>query len=93
MSRLLPLALLLAASAAAQRKPVTIDAVTATRPPVAGAPVWAPGGKRFLYTEGKKVWEYDIASKDRKERIDLSKLEDLARKPAQPEQFTWQNAV
>ena len=84
-------AVLLAGSLAAQRKPVTIDAVTAKRPPEFGSPVWAADGKRFLYTVGKKVWEYDIPARERKEKVDLGKLEGLARKPTEPEKFGWQN--
>jgi len=47
--------------AAAQKRPVTLDDVTATRAPRSGsgAITWAPDGKRFAFREGNSIWQHD----------------------------------
>ncbi len=83
---------LLALPAQAQKKPVTIDAITADRKVTGFAPIqWAPDGKRFAWLEGKELWSYDVASGQRKLLVNLSDLEAKAVKPAGADAFDWQN--
>ena len=61
------LIILLSFAARAQKKPVTIDAITAERQVPRSAPVqWAPDGKRFAWLEEKELWLYDIPSRREK---------------------------
>jgi dipeptidyl-peptidase-4 len=86
------IACLLAFPAQAQKKPVTIDAITAERKVTGFAPIqWAPGGKRFAWLEEKELWSYDVASGQRKLLVNLSDLEAKAVKPAPSDAFDWQN--
>jgi dipeptidyl-peptidase-4 len=93
MSRLLPLLLLIAVAAAAQKKPVTLDAVVGSGRPAsaAGSPVWAPDGKSFVYQQGGKVWLYEMAAKKARELFSLDELTKSAIKPPPRERFDWEN--
>jgi dipeptidyl-peptidase 4 len=94
MSRLLLLAIALVASAAAaQKKPVTVDVAAAARArkDAPGAPVWAPDGARFVYTQSGKVWLYDIPSRARRELFAMAALEAAAVKGAPARAFDWKN--
>jgi dipeptidyl-peptidase-4 len=85
-------AALLALPTQAQKKPVTIDAITAERKVTGFAAIqWAPGGKRFAWLEEKELWSYDVASGQRKLLVTLSDLEAKAVKPAPSDAFDWQN--
>lgn len=77
----------------AQRKPVTIEALTehGTRGRGTETPVWAPDGKRFVYSEGKKVMLYDVPARADKELLSLEPLEAAATAPPEPARFDWQN--
>lgn len=75
----------------AQKKPVTLDDVARTVAPRNALVVWAPDGKRFAYRERNSIWQYDIASKTRKELISLPKLEEKAVKPPSGGAFDWEN--
>lgn len=81
-----------AASAAAQNKPVTIDAVTgwqgASR---AGEITWAPDGRRFAYPQDRRIWLYDVVSRSRRELVALAALEAAAQRVPQPAVFDWEN--
>lgn len=81
------------AAFAAQKKPVTIEALTARSGArgLGGAPVWAPDGKRFAYLEGRKIMLYDVPSASRKELLSLDAIDSGAVEPPQPELFDWQN--
>src|ERR1700722_15865877 len=78
---------------AAEKRPVTIADVTATRTPRAGSGpiVWAPDGKRFAFRERNSIWLYDVPSGLRKEIVSLTLLGEKAVKPAPAEIFEWQN--
>ena len=76
---------------AAPKKKVTLEDVTATRPAAQAKPIWSPDGKRFAYTQTKKVWLYDAVTGQRTELVYIDKLEGLAKKPAPSEAFHWQN--
>lgn len=82
----------LALNALAQRKPVTIDAITAKREITGFAPIqWAPDGKRFAWLEDKQLWTYDVTARQKKKLLDLMDLETKAVKPPEPEVFDWKN--
>ncbi len=78
---------------AAQKKPVTIEAVTATRAPRPGWAnvVWAPDGRRFAWVENRALWVYDVPAGQKKELLKLALVEQKAVKPAEPEIFGWEN--
>jgi dipeptidyl-peptidase-4 len=57
---------------AAGKKPITLEAIAAReRPPAPSEPVWAPDGKRFVYTEGSKLLLYDVASRAKRDLVSL----------------------
>lgn len=78
-------------SAQASKKPVTLETVLATPPQGPSPPVWAPEGKRFAFTVGKKVLLYDIETRSETELFGLNQLEESAKKRAQTEAFDWEN--
>jgi dipeptidyl-peptidase 4 len=76
----------------AQKKPVTIDAVTQQShenetPQV----VWAPDGKQFAYFQGGDVMVYDVPAKSEKKVLTLAPLEKAAVPVPEPPRFDWQN--
>jgi len=75
----------------AQKKPVTLEALTAQRPPQPAAPVWAPDGVRFAYLEGRRLWLYEVPARRRTELVSLEALEAAAAKVPPPELSTWRN--
>jgi len=75
----------------AQKKPVTIEALTAQRPPQPAQPVWAPDGARFAYLEGRRLWLYEVSSRSRRELVSLDALEAAATKVPPPEVSAWRN--
>ncbi|OYT68368.1 MAG: hypothetical protein CFK52_15175, partial [Chloracidobacterium sp. CP2_5A] len=79
--------------AAAQKKPVTLEAIERFGRPPAGGPgmpaAWMPDGKSFLYRDGKKVMRYDIASKSASELLNTEAMENAAVKVPPPERFDW----
>ena len=82
----------LAVSAQVQKKPVTIDAITAERKITGFKPVqWAPDSRRFAWLEEKKLWLYDVPSGQRKLLVSLSDLEAKAVKPAPSEVYEWRD--
>ena len=87
------LALALAGAAFAQKRPVTLDDVTATRSPQSGSGAihWVPDGKRFAFREGNSIWQYGVQSKLKKEIVSLVPLREKAVKPPRAEAFDWQN--
>lgn len=78
---------------AQDKKPITLDVLAAQGPPgdMRGAPVWAPGGGRFAYREGKKIHLYTLASKESREAADTAALEAKAQEPPRPKAFEWEN--
>jgi len=79
--------------AAAEKRPVTLDDVVATRTPRpgSGAIVWAPDGKRFAFREQNSLWQYDVPSGLKKEIVSLVRLREKAVKGAAADAFDWQN--
>ncbi|MBK9166357.1 MAG: DPP IV N-terminal domain-containing protein [Bryobacterales bacterium] len=90
--RLLPL-LLLAVPAFAQRKPVDLDAVTATReaPQGGGAIVWSPDSRRLVHREKEAIWLYTVATGERRSLLPLADLRKLAVEVPAPARFQWEN--
>ena len=78
---------------AAQKKPVTIEAVAATRAARPGWAnvLWAPDGRRFAWVEDRALWVYDVPAGQKKELLKLAVLEQKAVKPPEPEVFGWEN--
>ena len=86
------IACLIPLSAPAQKKPVTIEAITATRTVIKPGPVqWAPDGKRFAYEQDKEIWIYDAPSGTKRQLVSFRDLEAKAVKVLSPEAFDWQN--
>jgi dipeptidyl-peptidase-4 len=88
------LAILLALPLAAQKKPVTIEAITSMRSPrggLDGPPIWAPDGKAFLHRRGDKVMLYDVAAKNDRELLSIATLTEASATTAAPERFEWEN--
>ncbi len=82
----------LALAAQAQKKPVTIDAITAERNVTGFEPVqWSQDSRRFGWIQEKELWLYDVSSGQKKLLLKLSDLEAKAVKPAAPDAFDWQN--
>ncbi|MBI4904531.1 MAG: DPP IV N-terminal domain-containing protein [Acidobacteria bacterium] len=76
----------------AQKKPVTIDAITRQGPGGFGFSAnWAPDGKRFVYRQGARLMLYDAASKSEKPLLATSALEAAAVKVPPAEAFGWEN--
>ena len=75
------------------KKPITLDVVAegGRGGDGGGQPVWAPGGRRFVYLKGKQMMLYDVPSKSEKELIALEPLENAARKIPPEVRFDWQN--
>jgi dipeptidyl-peptidase-4 len=79
--------------AVAEKRPVTLDDVVATRGqrPGNGAITWAPDGKHFAFRERDSLWQYDAQSGLKKEIVSLARLREKAVKGAPAEAFDWQN--
>jgi dipeptidyl-peptidase 4 len=93
MFRMLALALC-ALSVFAQKKPITLDTITARpagRRSMEGPPEWAPDGKHFGYFKGKQIMLYDVAAKSEKELLALEPLEKAAVPVPTAERFDFQN--
>lgn len=88
-------AILLVASLAAQKKPITLDSLKNGRG--SGDPLyqanWAPNGYEFVYQRGGALHLYDCRTKQSRVLLDkLSALEAAAIKDSRPEgAFQWQN--
>src|ERR1035441_5333224 len=88
------LAIFLVLPLAAQKKPVTIEAIASMRSQRGGfdgAPIWAPDGKAFLHRQGEKVMLYDVGAKSERELLSMATLTQAAAKTDPPERFEWEN--
>ena len=84
--------LLLALTAWAQKKPITLD--TLREAPAArrqGAAIWAPDGKSFAFRQMGELKIYDAASHAEHSLVTLSALSAAAVKPASKGPFDWTN--
>jgi dipeptidyl-peptidase-4 len=76
----------------AQKKPVTIQAITAgQRAGGPGQAIWAPDGRRFAYEQDRNVYLYDVPSRTRRLLVSLATLESAATAVPKSETFDWQN--
>lgn len=80
---------------AQQKKPVTLESLTAgmTRmmAQFGGAPVWAPEGKRFAVRRGDKVALFDITTQTEKELFTTAELSKTAHQAPGPKEMDWEN--
>jgi dipeptidyl-peptidase 4 len=87
------LALAVCASfAAAQKKPVTVDAITqpgAFRRGV--SPIWSPNGESFVYRKDGGLWIYDVAGKSTRELFPLEPMTKAATPVPPAEGYPWVN--
>jgi len=94
MFRLLSLCVFCSLSVFAQKKPITLETVTARsggRGAMGGAIEWSPDGKHFGYFKGKQLMLYDVAAKSEKELLPLDALEKAAVPVPSAERFDFQN--
>ena len=83
---------LLSVSAAAEKKPITID--TLMQPPARkgmGPVFWSADGQRLATLEDKKLLIYDVAARQSRELLPVSRLEQMARKVPEATPFDWTN--
>lgn len=84
-------AALFSAALWADKKPVTLEAAAAVRPPDMIQAAWSPDGARFLFTEARKLRLYDCAGKDSRVLASLADLEGKAKSAKSSGAFQWQN--
>jgi len=79
----------------AEKKPVTLEALTerggGRGAGGGGAPVWAPDGRRFAFTLGRNIMLYDVPSKSQKELVSLELMDAATVAPPEAVVFDWQN--
>src|SRR5450631_178208 len=76
----------------AQKKPVTLESLHATKPASTdGPPTWAPDGKTFLFQRGTTLRLYDPATKASRGVVALSALDAAAVKAPEEGAFGWTN--
>jgi len=85
------LLLLIPGHLAAQKKPVTVDRVTADRPTPPVAVVWSRDGEKFAFEDGKLIRVYDVGRRLSRELVSIDRLEAAATKTARSSAFDWQN--
>jgi dipeptidyl-peptidase-4 len=92
MNRIRLLVFLLCSPLIAQKKPVTLDALSRITPTFGGfSAQWSPDGKRFVYRQGTRLMLYDIAARAQRQILSFNSLEAAATAvPAAPA-FAWEN--
>lgn len=90
---LLPLLLLVLSSfpAAARKKPVTLDVVTAAPPSAPGAPLWSPDSLRFVYKKDGALRLFELNGRKDRELVRIRDLEQSARPPKEETASRWVN--
>jgi dipeptidyl-peptidase 4 len=79
-------------AAAAQPKPVTLQAAAAARSTLPPQVVWSPGGDSYATLENGALSLYDCGKQAARELLKLDTLDKLARStPALSAPFNWQN--
>jgi dipeptidyl-peptidase 4 len=88
----LVLSVFILAAEAADKKPVTLEALSHPGASDSGGlPVWAPDGRRFAFQKQSKIFLYDIASKSSKELLSTEDLEKSAMAAPAAMQMPWEN--
>jgi dipeptidyl-peptidase 4 len=78
-------------SAQPAKKPITINDVLNNHYEPGINPIWSPDGKSFAYTEGGKVYRYDVATRTAKIWFATEPLTHAATPVVRPKEFGWQN--
>jgi dipeptidyl-peptidase-4 len=80
-----------AAALWAEKKPVTLEVAAAPGAAASVAPVWAPDGGRFLYTEGGKIRLYDCSTRESRVLAVMAELTGKATAASPESRFQWRN--
>ncbi len=91
MRRFAAIGLLSVTILAAQKKPVTVEAVVNAPRSSPGAITWAPGGERFITTERGEIILRDLRSGKEKSVIALDKLQSAAVPAPAAGKYDWTN--
>ena len=89
--------LLTLATAFAQKKPITLQALEEIAAiPAAGTPgsplAWSPDGTRFVFRQGEKLRIYSAATQTSSDLTDVAKLAPTPDTVTQsPQPFEWEN--
>jgi dipeptidyl-peptidase-4 len=75
----------------AQKKPVTIEALSRQAPRAATGVLWSPDGNRFARRQRDQIMLYDVAARTERAVLSLPALESAATKPPAEDTFDWQN--
>ena len=76
---------------AAEKKPVTLDAVLNQHPAAMPSPIWSPDGKQFAEVNQEKVKLYDAATGESRNFFDVAALTREAKHADDSKPFGWQN--
>lgn len=76
---------------AAEKKPVTIDAVLAQHRPQMPTPIWSPDGTQFAVVNQQKVALYNAETGASKEWFEVAALSKQAHHAPSAKPFGWQN--
>ncbi|MGC4048198.1 MAG: S9 family peptidase [Paludibaculum sp.] len=89
------LTLALQQAPAQQKKPVTLESLSAGMSRMmaqfGGSPIWAPDGKRFAVRRGDKVALFDIGTQTEKELFSTAELGKTAHQAPGPREMEWEN--
>lgn len=86
--------LLIALPAFCQKKPITLDSLNDSQrrgAAEAGAPVWAPDGKTFVFRDGRKLLIYDCANRTTRDLVVTEALDAAATNAGDDGAVDWQN--
>ncbi|MBI3208063.1 MAG: S9 family peptidase [Candidatus Solibacter usitatus] len=75
----------------AQKKPVTLDAITRQSFRAGISPNWSPDGKRFVYRQGAQILLYEPSKKESRPVISTTALDEAATKIPAADAFGWEN--
>jgi dipeptidyl-peptidase-4 len=76
---------------AADKKPVTLDAVLSQHRPTLPDPIWSPDGKQFALVNGDTVKLYDSATGQSKDWFEIPPLTRQAHHSPDSKPFGWRN--
>lgn len=92
MFRLIVCGLALFSALAADKKPVTLEALQHMRmPEFGGGSIWSPNGRKFVSRQGQRLMLYDVGTKTEKELLSLDTLRKNAVQPPEAGVMEWEN--